>query len=93
MEWNTNIKDMYEVANTERLVVSFNNGTWLPHNSPGWPSYLVTGWILLPELPHQPKLVWQRSTKAMPDIWITSTDEDYEKGKNLPKFNWRRKEI
>ena len=53
----------------------------------------VTHWQPLPEPPHQPKLVWQRSTKAMPDIWITSTDDEHEVGKYLTKFNWRQKEI
>lgn len=46
-----------------------------------------------PEPPKLPQTVWQRSTKTMPDIWITSTNDDYEKGKHLTKFNWRRKEI
>lgn len=41
---------------------------------------------------NQPKLVWQRSTKAMPDIWITSTDEEHERGQHLTKFLWRQVE-
>lgn len=53
----------------------------------------VTHWMPLPDAPAKPKLVWQRSTKAMPDIWITSTDDEYEVGKHLTKFNWRQKEI
>lgn len=52
----------------------------------------ATHWMAI-EPPKQKKLVWQRSTKQMPDIWITSTDEEHERGQHLERFNWRQKEM
>lgn len=51
---------------------------------------LVTHYMPHIPMPPMPKLVWQRSTKTMPDIWITSTDDEYEIGKHLTKFSWRQ---
>lgn len=45
----------------------------------------VVAWYL-----SRPQLVWQYSTKQSPDNWIDATNEDYEVGKDLAKFNWRQ---
>lgn len=51
IKWETDISEIENIADNERLVICFSDNTWLPYGSPGWPSDLVTGWILLPELP------------------------------------------
>lgn len=37
-----------------------------------------------------PELVWQYSTKQDPNTWIFTTDDTYELGKDLERFNWRQ---
>lgn len=52
----------------------------------------VTHWRYLMPNPKEPKLVWLRSTKQIPDVWIASSDEEHERGQHLERFNWKQVE-
>lgn len=46
-------------------------------------------WQPLPNKPQPKRLQWQYKTRQMED-WKNATDEDYEWGKDLAKFEWRK---
>lgn len=38
------------------------------------------------------KPTWQYSLKKIPEEWYDATDETYESGRHLERFNWRQVE-
>ena len=49
----------------------------------------VKYWQPLPEPPHQPKSIHQYSTKQDPDVWIDASEDEYNVGQHLSRYNWR----
>ena len=61
---------------------------WYPT---GEEQFDIQAWCDYPIAP-KTTLIWQYATRQEPDLWKDATDEEYELGKHLAKWNWRQVE-